>query len=256
MYFWSQDPRVVISEWIKRTTFNVISKRLSKGLAIVCTRRGPCQSVRDCFDVSDCLSVASAWFGQKLSQWRCRRESIFNHPPITHTGINVPHTHVGWQFCFFSQDCSAFFMSHVYLCCVSFSVTRRYWFFSGVPFVVKFFSPSFFFLLIRIISDIHLETYRELFWRIDLSIFFVFFPQYRTFRDSFSDFFLVAVFSLPAWIFRDCDATALRASLTLECARHLGFRKLNVHEWKARWRVSRKGNWESGVFSVNWGSRF
>jgi hypothetical protein len=67
MYFWSQDPRVVISEWIKRTTFNVISKRLSKGLEIVCTRRGPCQSVRDCFDVSGCLSVASAWFGQTVN---------------------------------------------------------------------------------------------------------------------------------------------------------------------------------------------
>ncbi len=23
-------------------------------------------------------------------------------------GINVPHTYVGWQFCFFTQDCSAF----------------------------------------------------------------------------------------------------------------------------------------------------
>jgi hypothetical protein len=116
MYFWSQDPRVVISEWIKRTTFNVISKRLSKGLAIVCTRRGPCQSVRDCFDVSDCLSVASAWFGQKLSQWRCRRESIFNLPPITHTGINVPHTHVGWQFFFFFHKTALPFLCLMYIC--------------------------------------------------------------------------------------------------------------------------------------------
>jgi hypothetical protein len=185
MYFWSQDPRVVISEWIKRTTFNVISKRLSKGLAIVCTRRGPCQSVRDCFDVSDCLSVASAWFGQKLSQWRCRRESIFNHPPITHTGINVPHTHVGWQFCFFSQDCSAFFMSRVYLCCVSFSATRRYWFFLGVSHS----SLNFFSVVLSSNSHYFRYPFRDLPRTLLTHCFEYFFSQYRTFRDSSSDFF-------------------------------------------------------------------
>jgi hypothetical protein len=126
--FWPQDPRVVISEWIKRTTFNVISKRLSKGLAIVCTRRGLCQSVRDCFDVSGCLSVASAWFGQTLSQWRCRRESIFNHPPITYTGINEPQTHVGWQFCFFHKTALPFFVSCM-IVLRFFLVDRRYCFF-------------------------------------------------------------------------------------------------------------------------------
>jgi hypothetical protein len=100
---------------------------------------------RDCFSVSDCLSVASAWFGQKLSQWRCRRESIFNLPPITHTGINVPHTHVGWQFCFFYKTalpflclmyiCAAFlFPSHVATGFFSVCSIRCYIFFSVVFF--------------------------------------------------------------------------------------------------------------------------
>ena len=105
--FWSQDPRVVIAEWIIRTTYNVISKRLSKGLAIVCTRRGSCQSARDCFDVGNWLSVAFAWFSQQLFQWRCRRESIFNLPPFC-SGIMC---HTRWYLygsCF--SGCSAVFL--------------------------------------------------------------------------------------------------------------------------------------------------
>jgi hypothetical protein len=73
------------------------------------------------------------------------------------------HTHTLDGSFVFLQDCSAFFMSHVYLCCVSFSVTRRYWFFLGVFHSLLHFFLRRFFLLIRIISDIHLETYRELF---------------------------------------------------------------------------------------------
>jgi hypothetical protein len=50
-------------------------------------------------------------FKQTLYQRLCRREGNFNHPPITYTGINVPHPQVGWQSCF-STACSAIFFTY------------------------------------------------------------------------------------------------------------------------------------------------
>jgi hypothetical protein len=47
MYFCLQNPRVVGTEWTRFTAPCVISKRLSKGLATVVTRRESCQSDRD-----------------------------------------------------------------------------------------------------------------------------------------------------------------------------------------------------------------
>jgi hypothetical protein len=87
------------------------------------------------------------------------------------------HTHTLDGSFVFLQECSAFFMSHVYFCCVSFSVTRRYWFFLGV-----FHSLLHFFLRRFFSSNSHYFRYpfgdlpRTLLTHC-LSIFFVFSPN-------------------------------------------------------------------------------
>ncbi len=86
---------------------------------------------------------------------------------------------------FFSQDCSAFFMSRVYLCCVSFSATRRYWFFLGVSHS----SLNFFSVVLSSNSHYFRYPFRDFPRTLLTHCFEYFFSQYRTFRDLSSDFF-------------------------------------------------------------------
>ncbi len=99
---------------------NIISKRHSKDLAIVVTRRGSCLSARDCCGVCCWLSVTYAVFNRPLSQWLCRREGTFNHPPIIWELMCHTHTLDGSFVFFFTQDCSAFFHLMSDFCCVVF----------------------------------------------------------------------------------------------------------------------------------------
>ena len=114
---------------------NVISKRHSKDLAIVVTRRGSCLSARDCCGVCCWLSVTYAVFNRPLSQWLCRREGTFNHPPIIWELMCHTHTLDG-SFVFFTQDCSAFFHLMSDFCCVVFCRPSLLVFFRCVGIVV------------------------------------------------------------------------------------------------------------------------
>jgi hypothetical protein len=89
---------------------NVISKRHSKDLAIVVTRRESCLSVRDCCGVCCWLSVAYAVFNQPLSQWLCRREGNSNHPPIIWELMCHTHTLDG-SFVFLRKTALPFYTS-------------------------------------------------------------------------------------------------------------------------------------------------
>ena len=99
---------------------NVLSKRHSKDLATVVTRRGSCLSVRDCYVVCCWLSVAYAFFDQPLSQWLCRREGNFYDSPITWELMCHTHTLHG-NFFFTSLICLLCLMSD--FCCVVVSST-------------------------------------------------------------------------------------------------------------------------------------